>query len=115
MEEYVKNVKNSKEYFTVSEYFWFLEKEHGIKSPKITERKNLYQGKELECASICDERNIKVGKELHLELGLINTYPEYVLAEVIFGERYGQYFPLYSPYPGIRNPDVPRKNQANRG
>ena len=115
MEEYIKNVKNSKEYFTVSEYFWFLEKEHGIKSPKITERKNLYQGIESDCASICDERNIKVEKKPHLELGLINTYPEYVLAEVIFGERYGQYFPLYSPYPGIRYPGVHRNNQANRG
>jgi hypothetical protein len=109
MEEYVKNVKNSKEYFTVSEYFWFLEKEHGIKSPKFNERKNIYQGIGLECASICDERNIMVEKELHLEFGSINKYPEYVLAEVIFGEGYGQYFPLYSPYLSIRYPSVPRK------
>jgi hypothetical protein len=82
MEEYVKNVKNSKEYFTVSKYFWFLEKEYGIKSPKINERKNIYQGIELKCASICDERNIMVEKETHLELGSLNKYPEYVLAEV---------------------------------
>ena len=85
MEEYVKNVKNSKGYFTVSAYFWFLEKEHGIKSPKISERKNIYQGIGLECARICNERNITVEKELHLELGSINKYPEYILAEVIFG------------------------------
>jgi hypothetical protein len=109
MEEYVKNAKNSKEYFTVSEYFWFLEKEYGIKSPKITERKNLYQGIELECASICDERNILTEKEFHLELGSVNKYPEYVLAEVIFGEGYRQYFPLYSPYPGRQDPGVPGK------
>ncbi len=86
MEEYVKNVKDSKEYFTVSKYFWYLEKEHGIKSPKISERKNIYKVIGSECARICDERNIIVEKELHIELGSINKYPEYVLAEVIFGK-----------------------------
>ncbi|MBN2864302.1 MAG: hypothetical protein JXN62_14130 [Bacteroidales bacterium] len=94
MEEYLKNVKDSKKYFSVSKYFLFLENEHGIKSPQISERKNLYQRIESECARICDERNIKVEKVLHLALGSINEYPEHVLAQVVFGEESRQYFPL---------------------
>jgi hypothetical protein len=94
MEEYLKNVKDSKKYFSVSKYFQFLENEHGIKSPKIIERKNLYQRIESECARICDGCNIKVERVLHLALGPINEYPEYILAQVVFGEEYRQYFPL---------------------
>jgi hypothetical protein len=94
MKEYLKNVKDSKKYFSVSKYFWFLENEHGIKSPKISERKNIYQRIESECARICDECNIKVEKELHLTLGSINEYPEYVLAQVVFSEEYRQYLHL---------------------
>jgi len=87
MEEYLKKVKDSKKYFSVSKYFLFLENEHGIKSPKIIERKNLYQRIESECAKICTERNLKVEKELHLVLGSINEYPEYVLAQIVFGDK----------------------------
>jgi hypothetical protein len=39
MEEYVKNVNNSKKYFTVSDYFKFIEKEFGINRPIVNEEK----------------------------------------------------------------------------
>jgi hypothetical protein len=109
MEEYLKNVTSSREYYTVSDYFLFLEKEHGIKRPKSKERRNFYQGTELECSSICKECDIIVEKEPNEEFGSINKYPEYILAEVIFGEAYIEYFLSYSPNLAIRYPGVLRK------
>lgn len=81
MDEYLKNVTRSREYYTVSDYFLFLEKEHGIKRPKSKERRSFYQAAEIKCSSICKEFEIVVDEEL----GSINKYPEYILAEVIFG------------------------------
>jgi len=85
MEEYLKNVASSKEYYTVSDYFLFLEKEHGIKRPKSFERRGFYQAAEIKCSRICKEFEIVVEKEPNEEFGSINKYPEYILAEVIFG------------------------------
>ena len=85
MDEYLKNVTRSREYYTVSDYFLFLEKEHGIKRPKSKERRSFYQAAEIKCSSICKEFEIVVDKESNEQLGSINKYPEYILAEVIFG------------------------------
>ena len=85
MEEYLKNVASSKKFYTVSDYFLFLEKEHGIKRPKSKERRSFYQAAEIKCSSICKEFEIMVEKKPSEELGSINRYPEYILAEVIFG------------------------------
>jgi len=112
MEEYLKNVASSREYYTVSDYFLFLEKEHGIRKPKSKERRYFYQGTELECSGICEECDIMIEKDPHEEFGSINKYPEYILAEVIFGEAYVEYFLSYSPNLAIRYPSALRKKQG---
>lgn len=109
MEEYIKHVHNSMMYYTVSDYFMFLEKKFGIARPNENERKEMYKGTGLECSSICDDRNIIVEKVHHPEFHSINKYPEYILAEAIFGAAYVKYFPLYSPNLKIRYPSVPTR------
>lgn len=87
MEEYLKNVNSSIEYYTVSEYSLFLEKEHGIKRPRSKERQNFYHAAESECTRICKEFDVQVKNEPNEEFGSINKYPEYILAEVILSKH----------------------------
>jgi hypothetical protein len=87
MEEYLKNVNSSIEYYTVSEYSLFLEKEHGIKRPRSKERLIFYQAAESECTRICKEFDIQIENEPNEEFGSLNKYPEYILAEVILSKH----------------------------
>lgn len=109
MEDYLRDVNNSKEYSTVSDYFKFLEEKFGMKRPIMAERKNIYRDIGKMCSSICDERNIIAEIGNRPRFRSVNKYPEYILAEVIFGEEYKQYFPLYSPYLNRIYPCVPRR------
>ncbi|RPI70124.1 MAG: hypothetical protein EHM47_12680, partial [Ignavibacteriales bacterium] len=75
MEEYLRNVNKSKEFFTVADYDKFLEERFNIERPIASERKNIYKSTGLMCASICDERDIIVERVKHAEFRSINKYP----------------------------------------
>lgn len=46
-------------------------------------------------SSICEDRNFPVENKPHAEFEKVNTYPEKILAEVIFGRGYQDIFPQY--------------------
>lgn len=98
---YLIKAKDSTVYYTVAEYFNFIEKRLGLKSPKDREA---YRGTGIFATSICSDRDIVVKTKPHPEFKSINAYPEKVLAEHIFGEGYPDLFPEYSKYLGNRFP-----------
>jgi len=104
---YLLKAKLSDSYFTVAEYFKFIKKVLNI--VPLSDRE-VYMGCGLKASSICADRNIPVGSKPHEVFNKVNTYPEKILAEVIFGETNKDIFPSYSKYLGNRYPFPPRKN-----
>lgn len=96
----------SSQYFTVADYFNNIERQLGIKSPHD---RDSYRGTGLFATDLCADRGIEVGTVLDSKFGKKNTYPEKILAEVIFGNGFPDIFPGYDSNLGDRYPIAPRK------
>jgi len=107
--EYLKTAKDSTIYYTVAEYNRLLESQLNLKREGhwSTWRK-LYKDIGIYASSICEERGIPVDDIQNKEFGRINKYQERILAEVIFGKSFREFFPNYSEYLNNQFPISPR-------
>jgi hypothetical protein len=101
----------SDNYFTVASYFRYVKSKIGTDLPEPWQsRREGYKACGLIASSICMDRDIEVGSTSHKDFGRINTYPEKILAEVIFGNSFRDMFPNYSELLNNRFP-TPRKKK----
>ncbi len=88
---YLLKAKLSDNYFTVAEYFKFIGKKFPHLSP-LSDRE-LYRGCGFHATSMCADRNILIGSKPHEDFNKVNTYPEKILAEFLFGKDFKDIFP----------------------
>jgi hypothetical protein len=97
IKEYLIGVNNSNNYYTVAEYFKFLRDILKLnQTDDWSKWREGYRGCGIFASSICQERKIPVGIRSNLEFNKINSYPEMILAEVVFGEQFKEFFPNYT-------------------
>ena len=103
--KYLLEAKLSNRYFTVAEYERFSAEKLNIEPAKDSTG-NKYTG--LRATDICADRGIQKGEIAGQDFN-VGTYPEKVLAEVVFGHLFRDIFPDYPEYLIERYPTAPGK------